>query len=38
MHILAMATGGSALEVIIIGLVIFASSIAYLIWLIKRKL
>jgi hypothetical protein len=36
-HLFAMS-GGSAVEVVIIGSVILASSIAYIIWLVKRKL
>ncbi len=37
-HFFANAGGGSGIEVLILGAVILASTIAYLIWLIKRKL
>ena len=33
-----VVSGGSATEEIVIGVLIIASGIAYLIWLVKRKL
>ncbi len=37
-HFLGMTGGNSALQEIVIGAMILASGIAYIIWLVKRKL
>jgi hypothetical protein len=37
-HIFASTAGGSATEIIVVTILIAASSIAYIVWLVKRKL
>ena len=37
-HLFGMADGGSAIEEIVFGILILGSGIAYIVWLVKRKL
>ena len=37
-HFMAMTGGDSATQIIVFGILILGSGIAYIIWLVKRKL